>query len=81
MNRHLVAVKVGVKCRADEWVQLNCLAFNQHWLKRLNTQTVQCWCTVEHDWVLANDFFENIPNNWRLTFNFLLRRLNGGGDS
>ncbi len=41
MNRHLVAVKVGVKCRADKRVNFNRFTFDQHRLKRLNTETVK----------------------------------------
>ena len=41
MNGHLVAVEVRVERGADERVQLDGAALDQHRLKRLNTQTVQ----------------------------------------
>ena len=57
---HLVTVEVGVECRADEWVQLDGLAFNQDRPERLDTQTVQRRCTVEQHGVLVDDFFQNV---------------------
>ena len=57
MNCHLIAVKVGVECRANQRMQLNRLALNQHRLKGLNTQTVQRRRTVQHHRMLADHFF------------------------
>ena len=62
MNGHLVTVEVCVECGTDEWVKLDCLAFNKLWLESLDAQTVQGWCTVQQNRTLANDFFENTPN-------------------
>ena len=78
MNRHLVTVKVGVKRSANQRVQLNGLAFNQHGLEGLNTQAVKCWRTVQHDRMLANHFFQNVPYDGFLVFNKLLGLLDGG---
>ena len=41
MNRHLVTVEVGVEGRADQRVQLDGLALDQHRLERLDAETVQ----------------------------------------
>ena len=62
MNGHLVTIEIGVECGADERVQLDRFTFDQHWLKRLNTETVQRWCAVEQYWVLANHVGQNIPH-------------------
>src|SRR5690606_7359656 len=60
---------------------MNGLAFDQHRLKRLNTQAVQRWSTVEHDGMLTNDFFENIPDHGLLAFDQLLGCLDGGSQA
>ena len=41
VHGHLVAVEVGVERGADQWMQLDRLAFDQHRLKRLNAETMQ----------------------------------------
>jgi hypothetical protein len=46
MNRHLIAVKVGVKRRADERVNFDRFTFDQDRLERLNSQTVKRRRTV-----------------------------------
>src|SRR5687767_12898188 len=75
MHCHLVAVEVRVECRANERVNLDGLAFNQHRLKRLNTKAVKSWRAVQKDWMLANHFFENVPDHRLLTFNHFSRLL------
>ena len=81
MNRHLVTVEVGVEGRTNEGMQLNGLAFNQDGLKRLDTQAVQRRRTVEHDRVLFDHLFQNVPHYGRAGFDFLLGSLDGGGDA
>ena len=41
VNGHLVAVEVGVEGRADQRMQLDRLAFDQHRLERLDAEAVQ----------------------------------------
>ena len=65
---HLVTVEVGIERRTNEWMQLNGFAFNQNRFKRLNTQTVQSRCTVQHDWMFANHVFQDVPNFWHFLF-------------
>ncbi len=77
MNGHLVTVEVGVERRADERVQLDCLAFDQHRLERLDTETVQRRRTVQHHRVLADHLFEDVPHHRRLVLDLLLRSLDG----
>src|SRR5690554_32319 len=81
VNGHLVTVEVGVEGRADERVQLNGLAFDEHRLERLNAQTVQRGRPVEHDGVFANDFFENVPHHRLVAVDHLLGRLDRGGQA
>ena len=78
MYRHLVAVEVGVKRRTHQWVQLDRLAFDQCRLKRLDTQTMQGRCTVQHHRVLANDVFEDVPYHWLFGFHHTFGGLDGG---
>ena len=78
VNRHLVTIEVGVEGRANERMQLDCFAFDQHRLESLNTKTVQGWCTVEHDRVFTNHVFEDVPDHRLLHLDQLLCGLNGG---
>jgi hypothetical protein len=48
VHRHLVAVEVGVERGANQRVQLDRLAFDQHRLERLDAEAVQRGRTVEH---------------------------------
>ena len=62
VHGHLVAVEIRVERGANQRMQLDRLAFDQHRLKRLNAKPVQRRCTVQHHRVLAYHLFENIPN-------------------
>ena len=75
--RHLVTIEVSVIGRTHQWVQLNRFTFNQLWLERLNTKTVKCWCTVQHHWVLTDNFREDVPYLWGFALNHFLRSFNG----
>ena len=75
VHGHLVAVEVSVERRADERVQLDRLAFDQYRLERLDTEAVQRRRTVQHARVLADDFFEDIPDLRALTLDQALGRL------
>ena len=57
MHGHLVAVKVGIECRADQRVQLDCFAFDQDRLEGLDAQAVQRGRAVEHDRMLFDHLF------------------------
>ena len=78
VNRHLVAVEVGIERRANQRMQLDRLAFDQHRLERLNAETVQRRRAVEQHRMLANDLVENIPNLGLFLLDELLRLLHGG---
>ena len=81
VDGHLVTVEVGIEGRAHQRVQLNGLAFNQNGLKSLDTQTVQSGRTVEHDRMLFDDLFQNIPHHGGAGFHFFLGSLDGGGNA
>src|SRR5690606_23800305 len=55
--------------------KLDCLTFDEYRFKRLNTETVQGRCTVEHHRMLTDDLIKNVPNLGTLFFDHLLRRL------
>jgi hypothetical protein len=59
---HLVAVEVRVEGGADERMQLDRFAFDQHRLERLNAQAVQCRRAVQQHRMFADDLFEDIPD-------------------
>ena len=81
MHGHLVTVEVGVERRADQRMQLNRLALDQHGLKGLNAQTVQCRSTVEQNGMLFDNFFENVPHFRTFFLDHFLGRLDGGDES
>ena len=62
MHGHLVTVEVGVERLADERVNLNGLALDQHRLERLDAETVKRRCTVEEHRVLLDDLAEDVPH-------------------
>ena len=60
--RHLVTVEVCIERRTYERVQLNRLALDQYRFERLDAEPVQCWRTVQHDRMFADDLFEDVPD-------------------
>ena len=62
MNSHLIAVEIGVVSRANERMNANRFALDQHRLESLNGKTVQCWCAVEKDRMAFGDFVEDVPD-------------------
>ena len=62
MDRHLVAVKVGVERLANERVDLNRLALNQSRLEGLDAEPVQGRCTVQEHRPVLDHFFEDVPD-------------------
>ena len=79
MDCHLVAVEVGVKCGTNQRMQLDCAALDQNRLERLDTQTVEGRCTVQHDRVSLDDGLECVPNLRLAALDHLLRGLDVGG--
>ncbi len=62
MHRHLVPVEVRVETTADQGVQADRVAFDQHRLERLDAHTVQSRRAVEHHRVVTGDLFQNVPD-------------------
>ena len=62
MDRHLVAVEVGVEGVADEWVDLDRLALDEQRLERLDAESVQRGRAVEQHGVLVDDLLEHVPD-------------------
>ena len=81
MHRHLVAVEVGVERRADQRVDADGLAFDQHRLERLDAQAVQRRRAVEQHGVLADHLFEHVPHFGDLLLDHLLGLLDGGDEA
>ena len=75
VHGHLVAVEVGIECRAHERMQLDRLALDQHWLEGLNAEAMQRGRTIEQHGMLADDLVENVPDLGLLLFDQLLRLL------
>ncbi len=73
VDSHLVAVEVRVESGTDERVQLDCLAFDQGGLERLDAKTVQRRRTVQENRMLADDLVEDIPDFRLFLLNQLLR--------
>src|SRR5947209_6297528 len=63
MDRHLVAIEVGVERRTDERMDLNGLTFDENRLERLNTQAVKRRSTVQENRMLPDNVLENVPND------------------
>ena len=78
VDGHLVAVEVGVERGADQRVQLDRLALDQHRLEGLDAEAVQRGRAVQQDRVLADDLLEDVPHLGALVLHHLLRALDGG---
>src|SRR5437870_1120192 len=80
VDRHLVAVEVGVERGADERVDLDRLALDQDGLEGLDPETMERRSPIEQDRVLLDDIFEDVPDLGPLLLDELLRRLDRGRD-
>ena len=81
VDGHLIAVEVGVEGRADERMQLDRLALDQHRLERLDAEAVERGRAVEHDRMFADHLVEDVPNLRLLLLDELLRLLDGRGEA
>ena len=75
VDRHLVAVEVGVEGVAHQRVDLDGLALHQHRLERLDTQAVQRRRAVQQHRVLVDDLLEHVPHLGDHRVDHLLGRL------
>ena len=78
VHGHLVAVEVGVEGGADQRVDLDGLAFDQHRLERLNAEAVQRRGAVQQHRVVLDDFFKDVPHHRLLHLHHFLGLLDGG---
>ena len=78
MDRHLVAVEIGVEGRAGQRMELDGLAFHQHRLESLDAEAVQRGSAVEQDRMVLDDLFENVPHHGVLLLDQFLGLLDGG---
>ena len=79
MDGHLVAIEIGVEGGADQRVELDRLALDQHGLEGLDAQAVKGGGAVEHDGMLADDLLEDVPHLRTLLFHHPLGGFDGGG--
>ena len=77
MDRHLVAVEVGVERGADQRMQLDRLALDQDRLERLDAEAVQGRRPVEQDRMLADHLLEDVPDLGPLLLDHALGGLDG----
>ena len=78
VHGHLVAVEVGVERGADQRMQLDRLAFDQHRLERLDAEAMQRRRAVQQHRMLADHLVEDVPDLGTLLFDQLLGLLHGG---
>jgi hypothetical protein len=79
VDGHLVAVEVGVEGRADQRMELDRLALDQHRLERLDAEAVERRRAVEQYRMLADHLVEDVPDLRLLLLDQLLRLLDGRG--
>ena len=81
VNSHLVTIEVGVERSTCQWMQLNSLTLDHLRLECLNTKTVKCRSTVQHNRMTLHHILKNIPDNRFTTINNLLSTLNSLNDT
>src|SRR5713101_10102605 len=59
-------------------MDLDGLAFDEYRLKRLDTQAVQRGSAVQHDRMVLDDLFKDVPNHRVLLLHQFLGLLDGG---
>ena len=62
MNRHLVAVEVGVECGTAQRMELDRTTLNEYRRERLDTKSVQRRRTVEQYGVILDNALEGVPD-------------------
>ena len=78
VHGHLIAVEVCIECGADQRVNLDGLAFDQHRLKRLDTEAMERRRAVQQHGVILDDLFQDVPHDGLLQFDHFLGLLDGG---
>ena len=75
VNSHLVTVEVGVERSTCKRVELDGFTLDKLRLERLDTETVKCRGTVEHDGMTLHYVLEDVPDNRLTAVNDLLGAL------
>ena len=75
VDGHLVAVEVGVERVADQRVDLDRLALDQHRLERLQAEAMERRSAVQQHGVLLDDLLEHVPDLRDHRVDHLLGRL------
>src|SRR5690606_17904364 len=73
--------EVGVERGADQRMQLDRLALDQHRLERLDAEAMQGRSTVQQHRMLADHLFQDVPDLGLFPLDQLLGRLDGGGQA
>ena len=81
VDRHLIAVEVGVERGAHERMELDRLAFDEHGLEGLNAQAMQGGSAIEQDRVLADHVLEDVPHFRTFPLHEFLGGLDGGSET
>ncbi len=79
VDRHLVAVEVGVEALADQRVELDGVAFDQHGLEPLDAHAVQGGGPIQQDGMVLDHLFQDIPHLLVLALQHLLGALDRVG--
>ena len=69
---HLVTVEVGVECCTYQGMELDRLTFYQNGLEGLDTKSVQCRSTVQHNRMLFDYILQYVPHLCLEAFHHLL---------
>ena len=77
VNRHLVAVEVGIERGTDQRMEADCLPFDEHGEKGLDPEAMQRGCAVEQHRMIFNDRFQNVPHLRTLLLHELFRGFHG----
>ncbi len=81
MHRHLVAVKIRVKGRTYQGMELDGLAFHQNRLKSLDAKPVQRRGPVQHHRMFLDNLFQYVPYFGLQALYHLLRAFNVMGSA
>ncbi len=79
VDRHLVTVEVGVEGRADQRMQLDRLALDQHRLEGLDAEAMERRRAVQQHGMLADDLLEDVPHLGAFLLDHALGGLDGVG--
>ncbi len=79
MDGHLVAVEVGIEALADQRVQVDGVALDQHRFEGLDAHAVQGGGPVEQHGVVLDHGFQDVPDLLVLAFQHLLGAFDGIG--